>query len=86
MIRLDYVTSKSKSCSLYVAIKPKFVSVISVLCLSFGNENEIWMCHDYLYMCMVIRMISGLSPEGFYASDYIRTKIRRHLCELLYPG
>ncbi|KHG10500.1 hypothetical protein F383_11555 [Gossypium arboreum] len=25
-------------------------------------------------------MISGLSPEGFCASDYIRAKTRRHLC------
>ncbi|KHG00587.1 hypothetical protein F383_39050 [Gossypium arboreum] len=25
-------------------------------------------------------MISGLSPEGFCASCYIRAKTRRHLC------
>ena len=59
--------SQSKSCSLYVAIEPKLVSVISVLCLSFSNENEIWMCHDLL----------------IYVHDYSddnRTKIRRHLC------
>ncbi|KHG23010.1 hypothetical protein F383_03759 [Gossypium arboreum] len=38
-------------------------------------------------MCMNIRMITGLSPEGICASYYIRAKSRRHLCELLlYPG
>ena len=30
--------------------------------------------------------ISGLSPEGIHASDYIRAKTRRHLRELLYPA
>ena len=30
--------------------------------------------------------LSGLSPEGICASDYIRAKTRRHLCELLYPA
>ncbi|KHG26662.1 hypothetical protein F383_02636 [Gossypium arboreum] len=30
--------------------------------------------------------ISGLSPKGIHASDYIRAKTRRHLCELLYPA
>ena len=67
MIRLDYVLSKSKSCSLYVAIEPKFVSVISVLCLSFSNENEIWMCHDLL-----------IYVHGY--SNDIWAKSRRLLC------
>ncbi|KHG18327.1 hypothetical protein F383_21381 [Gossypium arboreum] len=67
MIRLDYVLSKSKSCPLYVAIEPKFVSVISVLCLSFGNENEIQMCHDLL-----------IYVHGY--SNDIQAKSRRLLC------
>ncbi|KHG22528.1 Membrane protein [Gossypium arboreum] len=40
----------------------------------------------YWYMCLIIRMISGLSPEGIHASDYNRAKTRRHLCKLLYPA
>ncbi|KHG09991.1 BTB/POZ domain-containing 10 [Gossypium arboreum] len=67
MIRLDYVTNKSKSCSLNVAIKPKLVSVISVLCLSFGNENETCMCHDLL-----------MYVHGY--SNDIRAKSRKLLC------
>ncbi|KHG25738.1 hypothetical protein F383_03441 [Gossypium arboreum] len=35
----------------------------------------------YWYMCLIIRMISGLCPEGICASYYIRAKSRRHLCE-----
>ena len=49
-----------------MAIEPKLVSVISVLCLSFGNENEIRMCHDLL-----------LNVHG-YLND-VRAKSRR-LC------
>ena len=50
-----------------MAIKPKLVSVISVLCLSFGNENEIWMCHDLL-----------IDVHGY--SNDIWAKSRRLLC------
>ncbi|KHG14422.1 hypothetical protein F383_16803 [Gossypium arboreum] len=43
--------SKTKSCSLYVAIEPKVEWLISMLCLCSSNDY-IYMCYDiYIYIC-----------------------------------
>ena len=60
--------------------------MISVLCLSFANENEIRMCHDLLLDVHGYLNAVQAKSRRLVLSDNIRTKIRRHLCEILIPG
>ncbi|KHG27503.1 hypothetical protein F383_12811 [Gossypium arboreum] len=57
--------------------------MISVLCLSFGNENVIRMCIDLLIYVLVTK--SGLIPEGNCANHYNRAMSRGQSSESLYP-
>ena len=60
--------------------------MINVLCLSFANENEIRMGHDLLLNVHGYLNAVRAKSRKLVVSDNIRTKIRRHLCEILIPG
>ena len=60
--------------------------MINVLCLSFANENEIRMGHDLLLNVHGYLDDVRAKSRRLVLSDNIRTKIRRHLCEILIPG